>query len=65
MNSIKSVLTVLAILMYIIGIILFFVNLFGGFSSGVMTAFCGLMVGASILTGIAKMFGNDDEGDNE
>ncbi len=66
MNSgLKSVLSLIAIIMYAIGIILFFTNLFGGYSSSNTTIFCGLMVGATILAGIAKMFGNDNEDNNK
>ncbi len=65
-NGAKAVLTLIAVLMYVIGIILFFINLFGGYySSNNTTIFCGLMVGATILAGIAKMFGNDNEDDSK
>ena len=60
-DGLKSILSLIAILMYAIGVILFFVSLFGNFSSGVTTAFCGLMVGATILNGIVKSFSKDDD----
>ncbi|MBR2152704.1 MAG: hypothetical protein IJ944_05430 [Clostridia bacterium] len=65
-DNIKSILTLIAILMYAIGLILFFVRLLGGYSSSNHTIiFCALMVGATVLAGIAKMFGNDNENDNK
>jgi len=65
-NGAKAVLTLIAILMYAIGIILLFINIFGGYySSNNTTVFCGLMIGATIFAGIVKMFGNDNKDDSK
>ena len=62
----KAILTLIVILMYVVGIILFFVNLFDGSSGDAyftrVKIFCALMVGATILGGITKSFSkNNDE----
>ena len=63
----KTILTLIVFLMYAVGIILFFINLFDGSSGDSyflrIKIFCGLMVGATILGGIVKMFANSNEDD--
>ena len=68
-NETKTILTLIVFLMYAVGIILFFINLFDGSSSDAyftrIKIFCALMVGATILGGIVKMFGNDNKDDSK
>ena len=60
----KAILTLIVLLMYIIGIVLFFINLFDSSSGDAyftrVKIFCALMVGATILGGITKAFSNDN-----
>ena len=64
----KTILTLIVFLMYAVGIILFFINLFDGSSSDEYftrtKVFCALMVGATILGGITKTFSNSNDNDN-
>lgn len=64
----KAIIALIVILMYIIGAILFFVNLFDGTSSDAyftrVKLFCALMVGATILGSITKVFIKDDDGES-
>ena len=68
-NETKTILTLIVFLMYAVGIILFFINLFDSSSSDAyltrVKVFCALMVGATILAGIVKMFGNDNKDDSK
>ena len=61
----KALLSLIALLMYGIGIVLFFVGLFDSSyddASAMRTKiFCGLMIGATIIGGIAKTSGGNDE----
>lgn len=61
----KLILTLFVILMYAVGVILFFINLFDnsfGDDQALRTKiFCGLMVGATILGGIVKVAGNNND----
>jgi hypothetical protein len=60
----KAILTLIVILMYAIGIILFFINLFNDSMGNAyflrVKIFCGLMVGATILGGIVKASGSNE-----
>lgn len=67
-DNTKAILTLIVILMYAIGIVLFFINLFDGSSSDAyftrVKIFCALMVGATVLGGIIKVFSNNNESDS-
>ena len=67
-DNTKAILTLIVILMYAIGIVLFFINLFDGSSSDAyftrVKIFCALMVGATILGGITKAFSNNNNKDS-
>lgn len=64
----KAILTLIVILMYAIGIILFFINLFDGSSSDTyftrVKVFIALMVGATIISGIIKASSNNNDCDS-
>ncbi len=61
----KALLSMIALIMYGVGIVLFFVGLFDSSyddASAMRTKiFCGMMVGATIIGGIAKMSSGNDE----
>lgn len=63
-DNTKAILILIVILMYAVGIILFFINLFDGTTGDAyalrIKIFCVLMLGATVLGGIVKMSDNKD-----
>ena len=67
-DNTKAILTLIVFLMYAVGIILFFINLFDGSSNDAyftrVKIFVALMVGATVLGGITKVFSNNSDSDS-